>query len=363
MTAPLLRGWGGIRLVETTTYTNIENDSPRSSPTSQVFIGEVASNAELTFLELKRRGYNTVRACWRPLVPETDWNPYTDAYMERFIEIAKALDMWIIVDCHGYNQHYQNEDEWINQWQSIVSKFKDTYDKIVWEPINEPVMDPLTGQTAVTELARIYQRWIDMCRGLGDTHWIVVSRACWSLDIPYVEWFPSVADPLNRVFLGAHAYYQYEWSQDKWTVTDAQKAADEQFNNLKTVVARYGRPYLCTEMSADPYSSSYGYEQVPGAKYGGAAGYSDVSLAFMQRTISNFVSAGWGYILWVAGDWGKDWSLGWHYGGLYGGLDVWGQHVPQPPPPSPSITVLLIPASILAFLGLVWAATRKRRRR
>jgi hypothetical protein len=327
---PLLGGWGGVRLVETTTYTNIENDSLRTTPASIVFAGEVASNAELTLIYMKSQGYNAVRACWRTPTTEpiTGWNPYNDVWMQRFIEIAKALNMWIIADCHAYYDHYQYEDGWIEHWHHVLSTFKDSYDKIIWEPINEPVMQwsdgthALEGQQAVNELARIYQRWIDMCRDLGDQHWIVVSGVCWWNNLPPVDWYPVVSDPFNRTFLNYHFYYFYDDYPNDWTIADAQAKADYRFDVAKQVIAKYNRPFISTEVGAQAY---YGVTPPPDLQYDGASGYSTVSLAFVQRLMANFNSYGVGYVLWPAGDWAKDWSGGWHYTGLYGGVDVWGQ--------------------------------------
>jgi hypothetical protein len=81
-------------------------------------------------------------------------------------------------------------------------------------------------------------------------------------------------------------------------------------------------------MGATPFTANYNtVESVPTAQYGGAAGYSTVSLAYIQRLITNFDNypGRIGYVLWPAGDWAKSWAQGWHYGGLFGGMDVWGQ--------------------------------------
>lgn len=321
---PLLRGWGGVRLFETNYATNIENGGARSTPESIVFPGEVASNAEMTMLYIKDKGYNTVRAYWEPPTSQQDeWWGYNDAWMQRFIDIAKTLDIWIIVDCHGYKDQYQYEDEWVAFWQDIISQFKDSYEKIVWQPQNEPVMSPLQGQAAVDELARVYQRWIDMCRGLGDTHWIVVSAVQFWSSLPMVDWYPVVTDPLDKVFYDWHYYYFYDDNPTGWTIAQAEANADYWFNVIKQVTIKYNRPYLCTEMGCE-YTYS-GTVEPPDVQYEGCAGYTNVTLAFIKRLVENFENDGTiGYILWSAGDWDKNWNEGWHYGGLYGGMDVWG---------------------------------------
>ncbi|MGB9615475.1 MAG: hypothetical protein ACPL3B_08240, partial [Fervidobacterium sp.] len=75
----------------------------------------------------------------------------------------------------------------------------------------------------------------------------------------------------------------------------------------------YKKPFICTEMGAD-----YGTEIPPDVQYTGSSGYSTVTLAFVQRLISNFDNhqKRIGYILWPAGDWSK--------AGLYGAMNVWG---------------------------------------
>jgi hypothetical protein len=329
---PHVTGWGGFFIWEVDRYTNEENDSARKSPMSTVFSGEVASNAEMAMNYMKARGYNAARVWWEPPT-STTWVPYNEAQLQKWINLAKGLNMWIVAGCSTYFDQYQYEDQWINHWQGVISKFKDSYDKIIWEPANEPVMQwndgshALEGRQAVNELARIYQRWIDMCRNMGDTHWIVVSAVCWWNSLPYEDWFPTVNDPLNKIYIGAHFYYFYEWNQDKWTVTDAEAYADSKFSDIQAVIAKHNRPFICTEYSAFCYSDNYGYNDVPTAQYDGAAGYSTISLAFAKRLTQHFKSAGISYLLYPAGQWSKDWSQGWHYGGLYGGMDVWGQYL------------------------------------
>jgi len=53
-TPPLLRGYGGILAAASNHITS-------GTPDSQVFQGETASNTEVTFAELKARGYNGAR--------------------------------------------------------------------------------------------------------------------------------------------------------------------------------------------------------------------------------------------------------------------------------------------------------------
>jgi len=320
---PLLGGWGGIRLFEVNRFTGETNDASRTEPPSIVFPSEVASNTEMAMRKMKEVGYNAVRVMFEgPLLetrPEWGWN---DAWFQKTLAIAEALKLWLIVDYHGYYDVSRVKDEWIAWWRdNLISKYKNAYDKLIWEPINEPVMEGLEGQDAVDALALAYQEWVDMCRGLGDTHWIVVSCVCWWNSLPEVDWFPTVTDALNKTFLNRHFYYFYEWNMDRWTVEQAQAQADHCYQVIVQAIQKYNRPFLTTEMGAD-----YGVIEPPDARYEGASSYSPTSLAFVQRIITNFDShpGRIGYILWPAGDWAKDWPGGENYTGLYGGMNTWG---------------------------------------
>jgi len=310
-------GWGGIRLFESVVF-------DQKGASSVIFQGETASQAELTMLELKRQGFNAIRVMFEsPISTQANrrvWG-WDNLWFDKTLQIAKALDMWLIVDWHGYTDSYQFTDQWIGFWRdSVVSKYKDSYEKIVWEPINEPLMrwndgsHELGGKEAVNALTSQYQKWVDMARGLGDTHWIVVSALCYWSSLPVVEWFPVLTDPLNRLFLGMHFYYFYAQHQGGWTVADAQAQADYVYNDIiVSAITRYNRPFLVTEMGAH-----YGTTAPPDIQFDGSAGYSTVSLAFAQRMIANFDAhpGRIGYLLWTAGDWTT--------AGLYGGLGVWG---------------------------------------
>lgn len=304
---PLLGGWGGVRLYETT-YGDLGN------PGSIVFSGERASNAEMVMRLMKERGYNTVRALWEPPTSEQgpEWG-YNKGWMQRFIDIAETLDMWMIVDCHGYTDPYYYEEEWISFWENIISDFRYSYEKIVWEPINEPVMGNLHGQAAVDKLKIIYQGWVDMCRSLGDTHWIVISGVCWWNSLPFVDWFPNMNDSLNMIFLNYHFYYFYEYHQDAWTEEEAETHADNVYNAIQEVIETHNRSFLCTELGAD-----CGVVLPPDVIFPGSAQYTPVTLAFVQRLISRFDAYRnrIGYILWPGGDWSN--------AELYGAMNIWG---------------------------------------
>lgn len=292
---------------------------------SAVFPNQLASDAEMAMIKLKNDGYNAIRAYW-----EASTSPsylpdgkYDQTQMNKFIDIAKALNLWVVGCCMCFFDQYEYETQWLNDWKNIIGNTSSRYDKIIWEPCNEPLMQysdgshALTGQTAIDGLRDIYNSWINMDRGLGDNHWIVVSEVCWMNG-----GFPNVTDPLNRIFLNMHLYYNYQQFSSKWTISQAQTFADSQYGVITSAMSTFNRPFLCTEMGAHWVAGS-----PPDVQYDGASGYTTVSLAFVQRLITDFdnYNGRIGYMLWPAGDWAKDWSEGWHYCGLYGGMDVWEQ--------------------------------------
>lgn len=307
----------------------------------------------MVLLKMHSEGYNAVRVSWYPPYspqPQETWG-YNSNWMDKFLTLAKKLDIWIIVDCHGWYQHYEHEDEWIGWWSEIISQFKNNYAKIIWEPQNEPIMvygdgsNRIEGQEALDELARIYNRWILMCRSLGDTHWIVVSGLTSLPPIPHVDRYPIVNDSLNRIFYSLHFYFFYEYEMWEWTVERAEKIADIKAQLIKDIIAKYGRPFMPTEIGADPYTTNYGFNEVPDAQYPGSAGYSTTSLAFTDRLVSDLKKNNLGYIIWMAGDWSS--------AGLYGALDVWGQYIPIPTPiPTPISSLWVLISRIVGPIGV-----------
>jgi hypothetical protein len=321
---PLIGGWGGVRLYEVNRFTEADPPSrQRTNPPSDVFSGEVASNTEMVMRLLKQRGYNAIRIYFESEHttentgdPQWAWN---DVWFGKTLQLAKHYNFWAIVDYHGYYEAYEFTNDWLSFWRDKISRYKDAYDKIVWEPINEPLLrwhdgsHKLEGQAAVDALGNLYQRWIDMCRGLNDTKWIVVSGVCWWNSLPPEDWYPIVSDPLNRTFLSYHFYFFYEDEMDNWTIQHAEAKADYWSQLVGKVIAKYNRPFICTEVGAQ-----YGTLSPPDIVVDGGAGYSNTSLAFVKRLLQNFDNyhERIGYMLWTAGDW--------THSELYGAMDVWG---------------------------------------
>jgi len=315
---PIVGGWGGLRISESQHFSS-------SNPPSEIFDGEQASNAEVEMKLFKNSGWNAVRIYFESpftngypaLSKRKEWS-WNESWFNRTMQIAKALDLWAVVDYHAYYDHNETyKDKWITFWkENIISKYKDFYDKIIWEPINEPKTSKWPGDPA--ELQGPYQEWINMARSTGDSHWIAVSNAEWDGD------WPVVSDPLNKIFINRHWYYNYEWNKDgynkyfydsngaykftfvkcPWSTECAQSLADSMYGLITKAQEKFGRPYITTEMGTtigapDDINSSFSLV------------YSNSSFYFIQRLVNDFDGGAdsdanrIGYFLWADGDWPK----------------------------------------------------------
>ena len=239
-TNPTLGGWGGVRLKDT-----VQN---MTGPASAVFLGEKASNFEQIALRENQLGYNAIRASFAPYCsvryglsnssPPDFMGNYTQGELTRAITIAEHLNMWIVVDYHGYADFTNTTliDCWLGFWfgpsnvtgaKGVVGAFMDQYSRIVWEPLNEPnsnsfpvstttwcMRNPFPCETNKTAYATIqYQLWLDEDRAAGDTHWVVIQNLCsygCGLDRPeaYLD-YPNVNDTIQRVYESLHTYMYY----------------------------------------------------------------------------------------------------------------------------------------------------------
>jgi len=127
------------------------------------------------------------------------WNP---DWFNQAIQEARQYNMWIILDYHSYLDLTNGcQTEWLAFWNLVLST-NWGYDRIVWEPINEPA-------GLVTVLSSAYQAWITQARTLGDKHWIAVENTmsnggCNFDPLSLVNCYPVVTDPLNETFLSIH---------------------------------------------------------------------------------------------------------------------------------------------------------------
>ena len=186
---PIIQGWGGVTLDE-------------------------AENGQLqpTLSRLNQSGYNGVRIGFSGSVTHCSsgelgsWSP---DWFNQTIHLAQQYGLWVILDYHSYVDLVDStcQAQWLLFWNSVLS-VDWRYDRIVWEPINEPA-----GSVAV--LSSAYQAWITSARGLGDKHWIAVENTisndgCNFDPLSLVNCYPKVTDPLNQTFLSIHPYLFYD---------------------------------------------------------------------------------------------------------------------------------------------------------
>ncbi len=326
---PLIYGWGGILAVGSVHFNN-------SNPPSLVFPGEQASNTEVTFAEMKSRGYNGARVAIIDPGNQPDSNSYDSNAWHRTLTIAGLFSLYIIGDDHEYSI----TSSWLPFWRTVVQDTPQAqYPNVLWEAQNEPHDANLTVD---------YQSFINMDRSLGDTRWIVLgcNNDCTptgTSDAASLSAFPVVNDTINHVFYDFHEYYFYPDHFSAWTVSAAVAFADAKFAGVQNVMNTLHRPFLGTEWGAETGCSSCAPDQaVPGS-----AGYAPETLAYLTEIVKQSQQAGIGYTIWNAGDWND------RPAGITGALDTFGQFLPLPdgsiiqPPPTPMSLVFAYGSDML----------------
>src|SRR6266581_807238 len=318
---PTLVGWGAVRMDE--------SQAGSGGVSSAVFPGESASDMELLVIQMKAKGYNTVRVDFDPYCTDTvDYNymsVYSQANAQRAVQIAQHYGFWIIIDYHGYSDIFRNTSCWLSYWKPIVQNLGPSYSQIIWEPENEPTTDcnnspsscpsaPCSSDTScVTYLSSAYQQWINQARSLDDTHWIVVqnlcSYACGFSDMS--QGYPSVTDPLGtlsqggRIFISLHSYMDYNQFSSAWTNTTAEALANQYYRAVVAGVSNTGWPALNTEggtdtLSCDPNMCG------PDVVLNGSAGYTLVTFHFIQSLVNLYDGNSprrINWVWWPAGSW------------------------------------------------------------
>ena len=238
--APLMGGWGGVRLKDVT--------QNFTGPSSIVFRGERASNFEQIAIRESQLGFNAIRASFAPYCsvqnglsnssPPDFMGNYTQGELARALSIVEYFNMWIIVDYHGYAEFTNSTmtNCWLSFWfgpnrasgpTGVVGAFKDEYSRIVWEPLNEPdsgsfpvsttpwcIQNPVQCETNMTTYAsEQYQSWLNKDRRMGDTHWVVAQNLCsYACDLDrtqaYLD-YPKLNDTVQRVYESLHTYVYY----------------------------------------------------------------------------------------------------------------------------------------------------------
>ena len=305
---PVMIGWGGLRLDSATTTCSTVCYHNSTYAASSVFPGQNQSDMERLVIRMKAMGLNTIRVSFAPYCTkpagDRDDSPYSFTDAQNTIKIANYYHFWIVLRYDGDEDISTATTCWLSYWQPIVQQVGPQYDLIVWEPINEP-------NASVTLLSSTYQQWINMARGTGDQHFIVVENQC-SSKCPYSDLslgYPTVTDPLGKVLISLHNYMSYLYST--WTTPAAISHAQQDYQAVLKGELVTGWYALDTEGGADP--------QVPtcngpnGTTSGcppddilpGSAGYANVSLAFIQKLTQLFDNNNprINWVWWPAGTW------------------------------------------------------------
>ncbi len=311
-------GWGGTRLVEIASWN-------KTNPASEVFPGEQASNQEMQVRRMVERGYNVFRVSFAPSCSTLGsfMTPYNSSRLERSLRLAGHFGLWIIVDYHGYNDTVTSASTqcWLSFWKGVLTQYENRYQRIIWEPLNEPSG---FGGDNVASLSSVYQMWIDQARALGDQHWIVVQNLCsygCSFDLDnYASGYPSVADPLGRIFISLHSYMDYPTYSSNWNNATAETVAQGYYRAVLNGTSTTGWPALNTEGGTESKSGG----RAPDEVLLGSAGYTITTFHFIQTLVRLYDSTqperiNW--VLWPAGSWTDTPGAG-----LYGALahNGWG---------------------------------------
>jgi phosphatidylinositol-3-phosphatase len=289
--------------------------------------------------------------CARIWIHNDDFNNETATLdqAKQAIDIARSFGFWVIIDWHGYTY-----PDW-NQWQPFVQGLMSYYDKILWQPMNEPggadKTNTFTQKLTLWQTA--YQNWINNCRALGDNHFIIIENVNY-VDISHAGTaYAPLTDPLKSLYASFHDYYFFSDHSSAWSLADADSFAAMYLAQVDLAHAQFGR-FITTELGADAGPSSV----VPDNVIGGSAGYAPESLEFLNQVVKGLSSRGYSYIFWPGGDWTDTPNAG-----ATGAMLIWGQLVgkpvnpPPPPTPGPLVIAPLLPIAAVVGSTVTFGAT------
>src|SRR5438132_10889093 len=304
VTPPVLTGWGGIRA----------DHLPGN-----------AGALQSEFALMQARGYN----CARIWIHNDDFG--TTATVDQAkaaIDIARSFGFWVIIDWHGYT--YPSWSDWLPFVQALMGY----YDKLIWQPMNEPGGQDKTNTTFTTKLAAwqlAYQTWINNARAMGDNHFIIVENLNY-VDMSHAGTaYAALTDPLNALYASFHDYYFFKY-HPAWSIADADSFASMY---LAQVDLAHNQPwahrFITSELGAGP-----GPLLPPDDVIAGSAGYAPESLEFLNQIVKGLQSRGYSYMFWPGGDWTDTPGAG-----ATVAMHIWGQLIGQPITPPASITYRL----------------------
>jgi len=152
------------------------------------------------FKDINQVGFDTVRL---PIA----LNAYADDLpslfflLDQVIDWCKELDMTLVLDNHTFNPNKDLEmtvvDELLHVWPKVAEYYKDGYDKLIYEIINEPTwkVEKLWGDNQ--------DRVIKAIREKDTKHTILVTPEHGG-GVDYLEWLPEYDD--NNLLYSFHFY-------------------------------------------------------------------------------------------------------------------------------------------------------------
>ncbi len=284
-----------------------------TNPPSLVFSSEQASNQEMQVRKLVAMGFSAFRVSFAPACSTLGqfMTSYNSTRLERSIRIAEHFGLWVIVDYHGYDDAASSGGLacWLGFWKTVVQDFTKRYERIVWEPLNEPTG---FGGSNVSGLSNVYQLWINQTRLLADTHWIVVQNLCsygctFSVS-HYAEGYPNVTDAVGRVFISLHTYMDYGAYSASWDNATAELVAHQFYESMIAGAQNTGWPMLNTEGGPGRVEKTVNGADVtcPDLVLTGSAGYCSTNFHFIQTLTSlldSHTPKRFGWLWWPMGSW------------------------------------------------------------
>jgi hypothetical protein len=335
-----------------------------SSPLSEVFPGENASNQEMQAKMVVEKGFNAYRASFAPYCtdPNGFFGKYNASQLYRSIEIAAHYGLWIVVDYHGYDELQTGGSTlcWLSFWDGVVKQFTGSYDRIIWEPLNEPN----ATFTSLSTVSSAYQQWVDQARSLLDNHWIVIENLCsYACGLPvagYWKAFPTVNDPAGRLFISLHAYFEYRYHYSEWSNATADTYARTWLLNLLNGTKNTGWPVLNTEGGPGrPFGRLVNGTMVtcPDLILNGSSGYCTTNFHFIQTAttlLDNQATVLQSRLNWLwfpMADWSSTPGAG-----IYGSLSSigpgWGTILSyEKAPPLLNLTISATPSTLTIYPG------------
>jgi hypothetical protein len=174
-----------------------------------------------------------------------------------------------------------------------VRQFTGSYDRIIWEPLNEPN----ATFSSLSTVSSAYQQWVDNARNLGDNHWIVIQNLCSyrcsnSVTDAWKE-YPTVNDPAGKLFISLHVGFAYQYHYSQWSNDTADSYARDLVLEMVNGTSKTGWPVLNTEGEpGKPFGTLTNGTMVrcPDMILSGSSGYCKTNFHFIQ-TMTNLLDS------------------------------------------------------------------------